>query len=64
MAVPKKRHSKSKVQRRRLHWHLKAPGLVKCENCGKDKLPHRVCPYCGFYKGREIVSVKKEKEKE
>ncbi|MCL4364181.1 50S ribosomal protein L32 [Patescibacteria group bacterium] len=21
--------------------------LVKCANCGKKKLPHRVCKYCG-----------------
>ena len=25
-------------------------------------LPHIVCPNCGFYKGREVVSIKKEKK--
>ncbi len=35
MAVPKKRHSKSKVGRRRMHIFLKEPSLIKCENCGK-----------------------------
>ncbi len=25
-----------------------------CSNCGSPKLPHRVCPECGFYKGRQV----------
>jgi large subunit ribosomal protein L32 len=27
------------------------------------RLPHTVCPNCGFYEGREVVEVKKEKKK-
>jgi ribosomal protein L32 len=28
------------------------------------KMPHRVCPHCGFYKGKQVVQVaKEEKEK-
>ena len=23
--------------------------------CGEVKLPHRVCPNCGFYKNREVI---------
>jgi large subunit ribosomal protein L32 len=26
-----------------------------CPNCQEKKLPHRVCPHCGHYKGREVV---------
>jgi large subunit ribosomal protein L32 len=26
------------------------------------RLPHTVCPNCGFYDGREVVQVKKEKK--
>ena len=31
-------------------------GLSVCPNCHEMKLPHRVCPHCGQYKGREIVT--------
>jgi hypothetical protein len=27
------------------------------------RLPHTVCPNCGYYQGREIFEVKKEKKK-
>jgi len=27
------------------------------------RLPHTVCPNCGFYEGREVLEVKKEKKK-
>ena len=30
-------------------------GLSVCPNCHERKLPHRVCPHCGQYKGREVV---------
>jgi ribosomal protein L32 len=26
-------------------------------------LPHIVCPSCGFYKGREVIAVKKADKK-
>jgi large subunit ribosomal protein L32 len=28
-----------------------------CPQCNEPKLPHRVCPTCGHYNGREIVEV-------
>ncbi len=58
MAVPKKKVSKARRDKRRSSvWKLDAPALSKCTQCGELKMPHRVCPVCGFYKGREIVKV-------
>jgi large subunit ribosomal protein L32 len=57
MAVPKKRHSKSKVGRRRMHIYLKEAKLVKCKKCGNFILPHIVCPFCGYYKEEMVVDV-------
>ena len=37
--------------------------LVACSNCGEMRLPHSVCPNCGHYKGREVVSKEKTKKK-
>lgn len=57
MAVPKKKKSKSRRDKRRAHWKLTLPELVECPQCHELKVPHRVCPACGYYKGREIVRV-------
>ncbi|MEJ2079294.1 MAG: 50S ribosomal protein L32 [Acidobacteriota bacterium] len=36
---------------------LTAPNLSICSNCGSQVMPHRVCPNCGHYKGRQVVEV-------
>lgn len=60
--LPKRKLSKGRRDRRRAHDALKAINLVQCSNCGEMRLPHTVCPSCGFYQGREIVAVEKEKK--
>jgi large subunit ribosomal protein L32 len=55
MAVPKKKTSKSKRDMRRSHDHLAAPGISLCSQCNEPKAPHRVCPNCGTYKGKDIL---------
>jgi large subunit ribosomal protein L32 len=57
MPNPKRRHSKARTAKRRAHDHLQAPGLSLCPNCHEPKQPHRVCPRCGFYKGKQVVEV-------
>lgn len=58
MAVPKRKVSKARRDKRRSNvWKLEAPALSKCTQCGQLKMPHRVCPNCGYYKGREVVKV-------
>ena len=58
MAVPKSKVSRTRRDKRRgSNWKLTVPGLVKCANCGAFKLPHRVCPACGYYKGVEVIKV-------
>ncbi len=54
MAVPKRRHSKTRTRKRRANWKLKKPNLSLCPACGEAKLLHRICPSCGEYKGRVI----------
>lgn len=56
MAVPKKKSSSSRRDRRRAHRALRKPGLVSCPTCGSPRRPHRVCPECGTYKGRSVFT--------
>jgi large subunit ribosomal protein L32 len=35
-------------------------GHAECPNCHEPKLPHRACPHCGRYKGREVIEVAEE----
>jgi len=63
MAVPKKRTSKSRQRKRRAQIKLEAPNLIKCPNCGQEKLPHVACPACGFYKDRVVIEVAEKEEK-
>ncbi len=55
MAVPKRKTSKSKRDKRRTHQKTEAPNLSTCPQCGEAKLPHRACPSCGSYKGRTVI---------
>lgn len=61
MAVPKRKTTRSRRDMRRAH-HDKVtpPNVIPCPNCGEMALPHRVCPDCGHYKGREIIAGKGE----
>ena len=55
MAVPKKKVSSARRDKRRSNvWKLKIPGMVKCV-CGEFVLSHRVCRSCGKYNGKEII---------
>lgn len=59
MAVPKRKTSKARRDKRRNNvWKLKDPSFSKCPQCGELKVPHRVCRNCGTYKGRQVIAVK------
>lgn len=58
MAVPKRKTSKARRDRRRTaKERLTAPTTVECPQCHEPKLPHRVCGSCGYYNGKEVMSV-------
>ena len=55
MAVPRNRTSNARKNSRRAH-HAKAPKHLRgCSNCGQSRLPHRICPHCGFYDGKAVI---------
>ena len=57
MPNPKRRHSRARRDRRRTHDALDVMSASTCPNCGTSKMPHRVCPSSGFYRGKQTVRV-------
>lgn len=72
MAAPKQRQTKSRRNRRRSHQALDKKKIALCPKCQSPILPHRLCPNCGHYAGRQVIDVlakldkkeRKKKEKE
>lgn len=60
MAVPKKKTSKARKRKRRTHQAAHTPATQACPRCGDPKLPHRVCPTCGYYRDTEVIQVEGE----
>lgn len=60
MAVPKRRTSRSKRDKRRAHDALAAPAHSLCPQCKEPKSPHRICPHCGWYRDRTVIEVDEE----
>lgn len=63
MAHPKRKHSHSRTCKKRSHNQLHVPSLIKCSQCKKLKPKSMVCPFCGYYKGKEVVEIKQKKDK-
>ena len=58
MAVPKKKTSKARRDRRRAnHDRMDAPAYSACRECGSPTRPHQVCPTCGTYRGRQVIEI-------
>jgi large subunit ribosomal protein L32 len=57
MPNPKRRHSKTRRDKRRTHDSLKKINAVECPKCHEFHLPHRICPSCGYYNGKEVIRI-------
>lgn len=62
---PKKKRSIHKRNVRHASWERdilkKLSNMVAlsvCTNCGASKLAHRVCKACGYYNGKQVISIK------
>jgi large subunit ribosomal protein L32 len=62
-AQPKRKTSKARRDKRRSHFALNPPALTECPQCHSPKPPHRVCPTCGTYNGRQVIEVETGKKK-
>ncbi|MBI4426039.1 MAG: 50S ribosomal protein L32 [Candidatus Kerfeldbacteria bacterium] len=57
MGLPAKRRTKQSKRERASHFALVKANLTTCSHCKRKILPHRVCPYCGYYRGREVLKL-------
>lgn len=64
MAVPKGKTSKARRNKRRANWKLAVPGMTRCKKCGAWIRPHYVCSDCGYYNGKQVVTVAAKAEEE
>jgi large subunit ribosomal protein L32 len=61
MPVPKRKVSKSRRDQRSASKHIKPKAVATCKECQKPNMPHQVCEFCGFYKGRKVITTKMER---
>ncbi|PYJ38630.1 MAG: 50S ribosomal protein L32 [Verrucomicrobia bacterium] len=57
MGVPKRKTSKMRSRTRKAanRWHARL--LNKCPQCGSAVVGHTVCPSCGYYRGRQVLTL-------
>jgi large subunit ribosomal protein L32 len=58
MAVPKRKTSKSRRDKRRAQHAITVVRLQVCPVCGQPKRTHRVCPNCKTYNGRDVEPIR------
>jgi large subunit ribosomal protein L32 len=58
MAVPKRKHCRSRSRKRRNgHMKMSPVQTISCPKCGETTIPHRICPSCGNYRGKEVIAL-------
>jgi len=62
--LTKRRWSTRRQGKRRASIKARNISADKCSNCGQLKPVASACPKCGFYRGKQIVTIKQKKNKE
>jgi len=57
MGVPKRKTSKMRLRTRKASHRWHAPKLNKCGQCGSTVPGHTACGACGYYKGRQVLTI-------
>ena len=59
MAVPKRKTSKSRRDKRRSHHKIKTANIIEDKKSGEFRLSHHIDLKTGFYNGRQVIDPKK-----
>ena len=57
MGVPKRKTSKMRLRTRKAANRFHAALLQLCGQCGSRKPGHVACPSCGYYRGRQVLTI-------
>ncbi len=57
MGVPKRKTSKMRLRTRKASLRWRADVLAKCGQCGSTVRSHTACPSCGYYRGRQVLTI-------
>ena len=57
MAVPKRRTTPARRNKRRAHDKIAKPTVSDCPQCGNPKQAYTVCKTCGHYRKREVIEI-------
>ncbi len=57
MGVPKRKTSKMRLRTRKAANRWQAGQLSKCGQCGSTLRAHSACPSCGYYNGRQVLTI-------
>jgi len=60
MAEPKKRKSHSASRLKKAHLKFNLPQLSACSHCKEPVPRNRVCPNCGYFKGKKVLELKEK----
>lgn len=57
-ALPKRKVSGMRRGNRRRYHFIEPLPMGACQTCGTLKPTHRMCPACGTYNGRQVITIK------
>ena len=64
MPNPKRKHSKARRDKRRsANSKMYATNLAVCSHCKELRMPHKVCPHCGYYNDKPVLVIETAVEK-
>ena len=59
MAVPKRKTSKSRRDKRRSHHKIKSVNIIEDKKSGEFRLSHHIDLKTGLYNGKQVIDPKK-----
>ena len=60
MAVPKRKTSKTRRDKRRTHANAPKVTVAICQQCKKPVAPHTACAFGGYYNNKKVLTTREE----